>query len=254
MIGSIWVGAKDRKQALTVARGVLSELWIAGTLQTNERFLSELLAHPWVKEGIFHAGFVDEEFIPSPAPPAELIPLFAAICSEALGPVKLNEGDREGWFIAGRIPAPAPKTGLIPWTEPPRRWELPAGTAISGTIQHPDGRKLRAAAFPLVPGRWQARIGLWNVTVRRVHKQAGATPQPRILALVPGKVDSILFRADAVAPAHEPILILESLRMLIPHALPAAVRIKKWKVKAGDDVELGQELAEFEMIPAAPAN
>ncbi len=250
MIGSIWVGAKDRKQALTVARGVLGELWIAGTLQTNERFLSELLAHPWVREGVFHAGFVDEEFIASSSPPNELIPLFAALCAESLGAAPLAEGERAGWFVAGRLPAPEPKSDTLAWTETPRRWALRSGhgDAVSGTLQLPDGRKLRAAAFPLVAGRWQARIGLWNVTVRRVVKKEGVKPKPRILALVPGKVDSILFRADAIAPAHESILILESLRMLIPHALPADVRITEWKVRAGDMVELGQELAEFEIV------
>ena len=64
IVGILWIGAENRRQAIQVARGVLDELWIAGTLQTNERFLAELLSHPWIKEDIFHAGFVDEEFLP----------------------------------------------------------------------------------------------------------------------------------------------------------------------------------------------
>jgi biotin carboxyl carrier protein len=66
--------------------------------------------------------------------------------------------------------------------------------------------------------------------------------------MIPGRVHSVLFRGGATVPAHEPLLIVESLGMLIPHALPVEVRIHRWKVAAEDRVFAGQELAEFEIL------
>jgi biotin carboxyl carrier protein len=49
-----------------------------------------------------------------------------------------------------------------------------------------------------------------------------------------------------VVPAHAPILVLESLRTLVPHALPVQVRIVHLNVKSGDTVRYGQSLAILE--------
>ena len=79
-LGVLWAGAQDRAQAMRVARGVLEETWVAGALETNQRFLGEVLTHPWVSEGIFHAGFIDEEFLPQLRPSADWLPFFASVC------------------------------------------------------------------------------------------------------------------------------------------------------------------------------
>jgi biotin carboxyl carrier protein len=59
-------------------------------------------------------------------------------------------------------------------------------------------------------------------------------------------VHSILFREGAQVPAHESLIIVESLRTLVPHALPMDARVAKWNVAAEDSVHAGQELAEIE--------
>jgi biotin carboxylase len=248
MIGSLWVGAKDRAQALAVAKGVLDEMWIAGSLQTNERFLSELIAHPWVREGVFHASFVDEEFVPSAKPSPEVLRDLVSICvSHPENARSLTaEPGVVRWGVGNQ--AVSPSLEGLHWVGAPTFSMINGMPAVSGSLELEAGVKVRAAAYPLVPDRWQVRIGLWAVVVRRVEKVAGQKPRPRILALVPGKVHSILFRANATAPAHQPILILESLRILIPHALPSDVRITRWKVSAEEEVSLGQELAEFEVV------
>src|SRR5690606_39714915 len=51
LLGILYVGAEDRARTVRFASHVLDDVWIAGSLQTNERFLRELLGHPWVKEG-----------------------------------------------------------------------------------------------------------------------------------------------------------------------------------------------------------
>ncbi len=248
MIGSLWVGAKNRPQALAVAKGVLDEMWIAGSLQTNERFLSELLSHPWVREGIFHASFVDEEFIPTSRPPAEILRDLVSVCvSHPENALDLTaEPGAVKWGVGNQAVAPDPNG--LKWVGKPKFFSVGDLPGVSGNIELEDGRKTRVAAYPLVPNRWQVRVGLWASVVRRVEKVVGQKPRPRILALVPGKVHSILYRVNATAPAHQPILIVESLRMLIPHALPSDVRITRWKVSAEEEISLGQELAEFEVV------
>ncbi|MCM2278789.1 MAG: hypothetical protein NDJ89_12005 [Oligoflexia bacterium] len=244
LVGLLWARAQDRNQALTIARGALEETWIAGSLQTNERFLSELLPHPWVREGIFHAGFVDEEFVPAIRPPVPLLKAFAGVCA-AIG---AGEGSR--WAVGDQWVKPEPARPS--WVVGPTLWsEHVASSAeqgLSGVIELEGGTRARVCAYPMGPGRWQVRIGSWTLPVRRAAPVSGARPRPRILALVSGRVHSILFREGARIPAHEPLLVIESLGMLIPHSLPAEVRIDRWKVAAEGFVRAGEELAEFEVV------
>ena len=86
------------------------------------------------------------------------------------------------------------------------------------------------------------RVGSWWISVRRWEK--GAAPQ--LFSLANGQIHSILFREGTRVPAHESILMIESLQTLIPHAVPTDVSILKWRVKPGDDVSLGQPLADLQ--------
>ena len=239
LVGLLHIFAQDRKRTLTLARGVLDEIWIAGALQTNERFLSELLFHPWVKEGIFYAGFVDEEFVPEIRPSPELTHLAASVCLGLTHP----EAKGTRWSV-GDLWVKKPDAADVKWVGENRRWEHGAGQGISGRVEFPPGRTQRVCAFPVAPRRWQVRIGAWTMIVR----MAGSSGKLKLLSLIPGRVHSLLFKADANIPAHEPLLIVESLGTLVPHALSQDVRVKLWKVKAEHWVEAGQELAELEII------
>jgi len=92
------------------------------------------------------------------------------------------------------------------------------------------------------------RLGNWVMVTRRVPGKSAEKPKPKVASLIPGKVHSILYRDGAIVQAHEPILIVESLGMLIPHALPVDVRIDRWKVIPEQVVHAGQELAEFQVL------
>jgi acetyl/propionyl-CoA carboxylase alpha subunit len=245
LVGILRVVAKDRKHALTTARGILAELWIAGALQTNERFLGELLAQPWVREGIFHAGFVEEEFVPSVRAPIELLRVLAAAGAELVPagaePARWAVGDQ--WVRAD--------PEVLRWVSSPERFEAPGGRGISGVAQLSDGSSTRVCVFPLSDDKWQGRAGAWVLAVRRVSGSAGDRRRPRILALATGRIHSVLYRADSLVPAHEALLLIDSLGVLVPHALPVEVRVRKWNVAADDAVIAGQELAEFEFPPTA---
>jgi acetyl-CoA carboxylase, biotin carboxylase subunit len=256
LLTTLWVTADAREKAVMVARGVLDELWIAGSLQTNERFMAELLAHPWVKEGVFHAGFVDEEFIPAVRPPPDLVGTFAAICADIADP-----GDVPArWAVGDQwVKLPDEEDRAFQVAE---RWNVADGAGkprvgSSGTVALPEGGTARFSAYPLRAtdaaggegGRWQVRVGRWALPVKRVLGTADRRkPKPRVLAIIPGRVHSILFREGAVVPPHEPFIIVESLGMLVPHALPVEVRIQRWKVGPEERVQAGQELADFEVL------
>lgn len=244
-IGTLWVGAQNRPQALSIARELCEQVWIAGSIQTNGRFLSELLVHPWIREGIFHAGFIDEEFLPALRPPAELIELYASALVTAT-----DGSDR--WAVGDQWVKPDPL--LIEWVKGPEIITVPTPNGslrgLSGVLAAPNGIEgpLRFCAYPLAEGRWQVRLGSWVSVTRRVHIKPGEKPAPRISSLVGGRVHSILYQEGAWVAAHEPILMIESLGIFIPHALPVDVRIKKWKVKPVEKVYAGQDLAEFEIL------
>ena len=90
------------------------------------------------------------------------------------------------------------------------------------------------------------------LAVRRVPtSRGGERPKPRIAALVAGRVHSILFLEGAMVPAHEALIVIESLGVLVPHALPCEVRVLRWRVAAEDEVRAGQELAEFDIAERA---
>ena len=112
-----------------------------------------------------------------------------------------------------------------------------------------DGQSARVCAFPVLPDKWQVRLGDRFVSVRRIVIQNPAErPRHRkLLAMVQGRVHAIFFRAGMKARAHEPILIVESLGLLVPHALPLDATLLDWNVETDDIVHGGQELASFEL-------
>jgi acetyl-CoA carboxylase biotin carboxylase subunit len=251
LLGVMFVGAQEREQALAVARGVLDEMWISGSVQTNERFVSELLAHPFVREGMFHAGFVEEEFLPDVSPDAELLEYFASMASAAAPTDILKEAR---WAVGDQWIKPNPSK--LRWIERRQSQDRAGQLVVEGILELMDGRKTRACLFPVAEGRWQVRIGQWILPVRQVLPSSRATKANRtrkLLSQVSGRVHSLLYREGSPVPAHEPALIVESLGMLVPHALPIETRLTSWKVRAEDEVRVGQHLADIEPLqPTAP--
>ena len=260
LLGHVWVGAEDRKRAITVAKGVLDQIWIAGSLQTNERYLQELLSHPWIQEGMFHAGFIDEEFIPGVRPQPALLTSFVQVSELCAGLV--NTTTTPKWAVGDLWMKPDAKIPEVDWKQGPQFFEVDGRKGLRGIITVL-GKNHRVLCYPtLLLGlpnspsaeKWMVRIGSWTFSTRRVFPQAksgpnsgdGKRPSPKLNALVPGRVHSILFQEGAEVPAHETVLVIESLGTLIPHALPIDVRISRWQVTPQSTVQTGQVLADLE--------
>ena len=247
MVGTLFITARSEAELFPFARSVLRKLWIAGTLQTNERFLSELLGHPWVQEGIFHAGFVDEEFLPSVKPPDEYIDWAACLCGWM--------DDTSVWIIGERWKA---KNRInfyeLPWDQGPLVKSSLRGIQISGTLSLGDNsvRVFACSSFE-IKDRWMVRIGHWFLGVRK----AGAKPKfdqqsgNRVLeltSLLKGKVHALFFQENSIVPAHEPLLMIESFGTLVPHSSPVSSKILSWKVDTEECVDMGRALADLELI------
>lgn len=251
LLGVLRVGSQSASQLITVARGILDEVWFAGSLQTNERFIAELLDHPWVQEGIFHSGFVDEEFLPSIRPHQELLSAFATVCAW-MSPSADENSSGIRWAVGDQWVKPDPEGPS--WIEEPLVWRQKnsekSENGISGQIRVRDGRLVRICAFPIRTGKWQVRVGNWILVVRKVISGGKVIEksQRQVLALTSGRIHSLLFQEGALVLAHEPLLMIESLRTLVPHAVPVDIRICRWKVSAEDLVNAGDEVLDFEVI------
>lgn len=255
LLALVTVHASSRNQAHVLAQGSLQEFWLAGSLQANDRFAEELLAHPWVRAGIFHAGFADEEFLialrPEPGLERAFVGIGAMLRDAPSEGLQVCVGNR--WF---RIQGVESRAGWQ-WHRGPDFWTEPLVTGaqcgLSGEIRLEDGRRFRVLAEPVLERRWLVRIGSWVLPVRvwtELERRAG---RPQVLSLVPGKIHSLLYRAGARVPAHQTLLIIESLGTLVPHAVPVEIEIDRWKVSAGESVRTGQELAEFHECEKASA-
>jgi acetyl-CoA carboxylase biotin carboxylase subunit len=249
ILGHLFITAIDRKQVLGLVHTILREIWIAGTLQTNEQFILELLAHPWVQEEMFHAGFVDEEFLPATRPSAEILPLFASVCASHPDLLAKKE-DHVRWAVGEQwIRTEDPIPLELKWESGPNFRNEGGLFGVSGKLGFKDGTSVRVGAFP-VGDRWNVRIGSWFMSVRRIHISLTRRKKQslKVSALASGRIHAIFFRPGVFAPAHEALLIIESLGVFIPHALPYGGRIIRWKVSAEDTVYVGQELADIELV------
>lgn len=246
VIGELFVFAKDRPAAIAAASAEISKLWIAGSLQTNQRFLLEHLQHPFVRENLLHAGFTDEDFIPVGLPPSELVQSMVSLLADFFP----SEGEVR-WLSANqRI---APDSAAVP-TE--RRFTpFKNGASLSGysgTYRSPEGKEEPFLFEPVSEGRWLAHFGVWVLPIRRVqarrHPGAGPSKIRKILALAPGRIHALLRHPGEELRPHDRACVLESTGVLVPHAVPVAVRLMEWKVAPGEVVEAGRELAVLELL------
>ncbi len=235
-LGHVSVYADGWSEVLSTARMILNDLWISGGIQTNERFLGELLSHPWVEESMFYSGFVDEEFIPKLAPEFEWNEILGSVLSEVGKPLD----EKESWiWLNQRISQNS--THSLKWNQRVE-FEVNGLKGVKGFFQNERGQLQRICVFPIHAQRYMIRIKNWFFSVRRSEK--GKPLQ--LMALTGGRVHSIFFRDGSKIEPKQNVVIIECHQRLISHRLPVPVKLKKVKVHPEDVVTIGQELAELE--------
>lgn len=239
-LGTLAAYGRRYEEALERLRKALAHVWIAGSLQTNERLIAELLDHPWIKDQVFHAGFLDEEFVPSSNAPDDFLGTSLWVLSQRLGQRVDNIGK---WVVADRRMTPQKEKGE--WMSPPRTWKYPSGEAFAGFWLSTDKKeRMRMHFFPLPSGRFLARVGQWFFQLRAPSVEKHLS----INALTSGKVQSLLFREGVLVPARKTCTWIESQHALVPHSSPVDIRIVEWRVEAEQEVLLGDTLAIVEKV------
>jgi biotin carboxylase len=246
VIGELFVFGKDRASTLAAARDAIRGIWIAGTVQTNRRFLLEHLEHPFVRENLIHAGFTDEDFVPAGFPDAETVEKIVSLAADLFSPETDSATDR--WVVGRQWITPDP--ARVPRLA--RREEF-EGRGVSGETV--DGIRF---LFEPVNGkgtddRWLVHFDSWAIGLRRVRPKPG-TPKAaptkirKILALAPGRIHALLRHPGEILAPRDRACMLESIGILVPHAVPVAAKLLEWKVAPGEIVEAGRELAVLELL------
>ncbi len=245
VIGELFVFGKDRKAALAAARESIRTIWIAGSVQTNRRFLLEHLEHPFVRENLIHAGFTDEDFVPAGFPDLETVEAIVSLAASLFPAANATVPDR--WVVGSQWIAPNP--ARIPKLA--RREDFDR-TGVSGET----AGGIRFLFEPNVSGgedRWLVHYETWTIGLRRVRPGDGSPKSPptkirKILALAPGRIHALLRHPGEILAPRDRACMLESIGILVPHAVPVAARLLEWKVAPGEIVEAGRELAVLELL------
>lgn len=64
-IGRVFIRCRARSKLSEYAGRVLNEMEVGMDLDTNRNYLMEILASPWVREGLVHQAFLEEQFVPT---------------------------------------------------------------------------------------------------------------------------------------------------------------------------------------------
>lgn len=242
VIGEFFCFSRGRKRALELATRRLEEFWLSGSLLSNQKFALEHLHHPFVRENLFHAGFTDEEFIPESWPTSKFLRQVVDLATRLFG----DPGAR--WVVGGQW---VEESGVPFEVADVSRFHVSDFEGASGLVKFTDLPPTKFSFYPLTPRRWNVRLGIWTVSVRRVglgEAGNGTTLERSITALASGKVHAIFEQAGAVTAAQARLVMIRSLGQLVPHAVLSPVRVLHWNVKPGDTVSLGQELAKVELL------
>lgn len=250
LLGLLTSSAPDPSFIESASLRALEDIWIAGGIQTNERFLFELMGHPFVKAGMFHAGFVDEDFVPLVSPGKERAALFASVVKGVFGQTLKADGK---WLVGDQWIDSRTAQDLSPkyqWVVSPNVWQQPfgnqtnsgkVGLAASGMIKM--DAQSRVLVFPVEKNRWMVRIGSWCMGVRHAVPDEMMRLSKGIFSLCSGVIHSIQCRENTVIAPRTTVLVIESFKSLIHHRLPIAVKIERFLVKKGDHVSNGELLA-----------
>jgi 3-methylcrotonyl-CoA carboxylase alpha subunit len=273
LLAKLIVLGEDRPGALARIVDAFDQFEIDGVV-TNLPFLRALLRHPQVVRGEMDTAFIERELsnLVNPEHPLTALELAGAVAAivlrereQQVQTKRPSPWDRsDGWMLAG------PRTRTFTFTY--------GGQRLSAVLRYGrDGMHMEAAgqAQPLEFSSCEA--GKLNVTLGDLKETYAAAfdgghvelmtrrgglklhwidpfaaelgdmvEERRITAPMPGTVIRILVKPGAQLPAGAPVLVLEAMKMEHTLRTPSQGRLVALKCAAGDFVEEGTELAEFE--------
>jgi acetyl-CoA/propionyl-CoA carboxylase biotin carboxyl carrier protein len=229
LLAKLVAHGRTRGEALDRLRRALDDTRVLG-VRTNLRFLRWLLAQPVMVEGEMRTDTLANLQLPDPAEPGDGAWRAAANAVHAAGP-------RGAWGGGWRGAAPAAVRMRLGDEE--RRVELDGPTdvqvAVDGGVAHVDveGQSLEfSLAMP--PSVEEA--------VRHAAAHAGGTSS--LIAPMPGRVIAVRVAQGGLVAAHQPVVVIEAMKMEHAVVAPEAGTLTRLAVAVGDQVQRGDLLAE----------
>jgi 3-methylcrotonyl-CoA carboxylase alpha subunit len=280
MIAKLIVHDSDRATALARMRDALRHYEIVG-VANNVEFLGRLVATPSFANADLDTALIEREhaaLFPTPAAPGEDVWLVAAL-SEVARAAELRQREHaargglvspwavpDGWRLNGHA---SQRLGFrhdedIAHVDavvlPGGQWRLQFGHAAivasaslhgaSGVVATLGTRRLAATVVEQGERR-HVFIGGHVTALFRLdplagdgadHEEEGAG----LLAPMPGKVIALIAKPGAAVEKGAPLLVLEAMKMEHTISAPHAGTVKSFRFAAGDQVDEGAALVEFE--------
>jgi acetyl-CoA/propionyl-CoA carboxylase biotin carboxyl carrier protein len=236
MLAKIIAGGSTRREALDRLRAALGETSILG-VRTNLRFLRWLADQPIMRDGEVRTDTVAALELPSPPTATDAHWRTAAALLEPQRP--------DVWSDGWRLNAPPVRRVRHADHERSIRVEPVAATGAVrlGDLVHVDvdGQSLE---FMLAPAPTV------DEAVRHAAA-AGGEAASTLIAPMPGRVIAVRVAAGASVRAHQPIVIIEAMKM--EHAVVAPIDgiLTRLAVTVGGQVQRGDVLAEIDATPAS---
>ena len=229
LLAKLIAHGSSRAEARARLRSALDETLVLG-VRTNLRFLRWLLDQPVMQDGEVRTDTLAHLALPPPPQPG------SATWSGAAAALMATASDGP-WSGGWRAAAPA--AVRMRFGEEERRVEpFPAPAielAVEKGIAHVDvegqSLELSLAAPPSV-----------EEAVRHASAHAGGTAG--LIAPMPGRVIAIRAVEGASVKAHEPIVVIEAMKMEHGVVTPLAGTVTRVMVQVGDQVQRGDLLAE----------
>ena len=225
----------SRAEALERLRAALADTQLLG-VRTNLRFLRWLLDQPVMRDGEVRTDTIGEMAIPAPPQPdaeAWRAAAFAARYAGLLPAGLWGGGWRTNAAPSVRLRHGGEERAITLAGEPPPDVAV-ASVQITGTLHvGVDGQSLE---FGIAP----------PPTVEEAVRHAAAHGEERavLVAPMPGRVIALRAAEGASVQAHQPVVVLEAMKMEHAVVTPLAGTITRLAVAEGQQVQRGDVLAE----------
>ena len=272
MIAKIISTGPDRRTALSRLAAALAQTEIVG-VHTNLPLLRAIVAHPGFAGGSFDTGFIGRHpeltepvtSTPDIALAAAAVTLLRARAAAAVIPADPHSpwAAQDSW----RPNLPGQQTltlrhrdtnTIIAATPHPDGWRLEWDSILRTVVTHGDAAtlllRLDAAAGPVTVIDQSPRLivvldganHIIEVIDPLAPPEASASGAGRVIAPIPGRVASLLVQPGDTVKRGQVLLILEAMKMELPLTAAADGTVSRVRCAAGEMVEEGVELVEFE--------
>ncbi len=292
MLAKLVVWGGDREEARQRMAWALRRFVVLG-VTTNIEFLGRVVEHPAFAAGDLHTHFLDEHSLDLAAPERleEAVAIAAGLAAAAPGatagprpqPLRRRamadpgradsaggtaDGDDQAQTRRGRRgdQGHARAGGPEARHQPLRADRRQAPTGGAGAARHGRGLAARGRAHAaFFCHREGDRLQLWlagrvhaveivDDAPRRSSAETGAPRSASLTAPMPGAVLKVLAAPGKCFKAHQPLVIMESMKMELTLSLPHAGRVSKLACEVGELVEMGAVLVEIDDPRCAAAH